>query len=210
MKDISIAPRNSLLLKLSPAFLRTANDPSERAFIFRLRRRVTALRAPAKMPVEKRKTAVVYNYDPQLMEMLKALRKKAAERQGIPVYMVFSDSALRDMCIKLPRTEKEFLSVSGVGAAKLERYGSSSLDAINAYVIQNFPKAVEVEVTTKSSSQRRLKNAASVKNGFEEIKRGLANVSVTEDIHITGFCDSIIAASGADISVSALRNAVTG
>ncbi len=173
-----------------------------------LRGKVRVMARMPKKPVEKRKTAVVYNYDPQLMEMLKALRKKAAERQGIPVYMVFSDSALRDMCIKLPRTEKEFLSVSGVGAAKLERYGSSFLDAINAYVIQNFPKAVEI--TTKTSSQRRLKNAASVKNGFEEIKRGLANVSVTEDIHITGFCDSIIAASGADISVSALRNAVTG
>jgi ATP-dependent DNA helicase RecQ len=48
----------------------------------------------------------------------------------MPAYIVFSDASLRDMTQRLPQTETEFLKVSGVGATKLERYGSAFLACI--------------------------------------------------------------------------------
>lgn len=72
--------------------------------------------------------------DPELFERLRVLRKRIADRMGKPPYVVFSDAALRDMCARLPRTDEEFLEVSGVGATKLTRYGDDFLAEINAYL----------------------------------------------------------------------------
>lgn len=72
-------------------------------------------------------------YDEALFERLRALRKRLAQETGIAPYMVFSDAALRDMCARLPETEEQFLEVSGVGAKKLETYGSVFLEEIAAY-----------------------------------------------------------------------------
>lgn len=72
--------------------------------------------------------------DPELFERLRVLRKRIADRMGKPPYVVFSDAALRDMCVRLPRTDEEFLEVSGVGATKLTRYGDDFLAEIDAYL----------------------------------------------------------------------------
>ena len=48
----------------------------------------------------------------------------------MPAYVVFSDATLREMAVSRPTGEAELLAVSGVGAAKLERYGAAFLAAI--------------------------------------------------------------------------------
>ena len=65
-----------------------------------------------------------------LFERLRQLRKDIADAEGVPPYVVFSDAALRGMCTSLPRTDEEFLAVSGVGPVKLERYGKAFLSEI--------------------------------------------------------------------------------
>ncbi len=71
-----------------------------------------------------------------LFERLRALRKELASRQGVPPYVVFSDSTLRDMCERMPRSEDEMLEVAGVGQAKLARYGSDFLGAIEEFAFR--------------------------------------------------------------------------
>ncbi len=68
-----------------------------------------------------------------LFQELRALRKRLADEQGKPPYVVFSDAALRDMCAKRPTTDERFLEVSGVGATKLARYGEDFMNAIRAF-----------------------------------------------------------------------------
>jgi ATP-dependent DNA helicase RecQ len=65
-----------------------------------------------------------------LFERLRALRKSLADAEGVPPYIVFSDAALRGMCVALPHSEDELLAVSGVGPVKLKRYGRVFLDEI--------------------------------------------------------------------------------
>ena len=77
--------------------------------------------------------AVDGSYDAVLFERLRALRKRIADEAEVPPYIVFSDAALRDMCVKLPRTPDEFLDVSGVGQTKLARYGDDFLAEIAEY-----------------------------------------------------------------------------
>jgi ATP-dependent DNA helicase RecQ len=64
---------------------------------------------------------------------LKELRGNLAREADMPAYVIFSNSSLRDMCRKKPRTREAFLNVSGVGAVKLERYGEFFLAAIREY-----------------------------------------------------------------------------
>ena len=66
----------------------------------------------------------------ELFQRLRGLRKELADRQGVPAYIVFSDKVLREMAGRRPRTAGQLLDVSGVGPAKLERYGQSFLDEI--------------------------------------------------------------------------------
>lgn len=76
-------------------------------------------------------TVTVGKEDSELFGKLRELRKKIANIESIPAYIVFNDASLRDMCIKKPKTREEFLKVSGVGYMKLEKYGDKFLELIN-------------------------------------------------------------------------------
>jgi ATP-dependent DNA helicase RecQ len=70
------------------------------------------------------------DYDPELFERLRALRKRLADGEGVPAYIVFSDATLRNMAARRPKDRFEMLDVSGVGPAKLERYGDAFLEEL--------------------------------------------------------------------------------
>lgn len=87
--------------------------------------------APAKRAKNDRANAL-NPADQQLFEDLRDLRKQLADQQNVPAYVIFGDISLLDMAQKRPQTEDEFLEVSGVGQAKLERYGEVFLTRIRA------------------------------------------------------------------------------
>ncbi|HLK13036.1 MAG TPA: ATP-dependent DNA helicase RecQ [Candidatus Binatia bacterium] len=62
-----------------------------------------------------------------LFERLRALRRALADAEGVPAYIVFSDAVLARMAAARPTDEAGLLAVSGVGPAKLARYGASFL-----------------------------------------------------------------------------------
>ena len=72
--------------------------------------------------------------DQELMQRFRELRKKLADTLGVPAYVVFPDATLRDMCAKMPRTKEAFLTVSGVGSMKAERYGKKFIAVVEEYL----------------------------------------------------------------------------
>jgi ATP-dependent DNA helicase RecQ len=70
----------------------------------------------------------------ELFEKLRKLRTELAAETNIPAFVVFHDSALKDMCRIRPTDEESFLTVSGVGKAKAERYGKVFMDAIRSWI----------------------------------------------------------------------------
>lgn len=71
--------------------------------------------------------------DPDLFEALRELRKEIAAEGGVPAYIVFGDRSLRDMARIRPSTPAGFLTVTGVGEAKKDRYGDRFLELIKDY-----------------------------------------------------------------------------
>ncbi len=68
--------------------------------------------------------------NPELFARLRAVRKRIADAEGVPAYIVFSDAVLRGMAARVPRDEAGLLAVPGVGPVKLERYGAAFLDEL--------------------------------------------------------------------------------
>jgi len=74
------------------------------------------------------------DYHSMLFEKLRTLRKQLADAAGVPPYVIFSDTSLVEMAAYLPVDPEAFLHIHGVGAHKLERYGSDFLEEIRSFV----------------------------------------------------------------------------
>ncbi len=71
--------------------------------------------------------------DEVLWEALRALRLKLAREQGVPPYVVFHDTVLRQMVHLRPTNDEQLAGVSGVGEHKLQRYGDAFLDVVRKH-----------------------------------------------------------------------------
>ena len=71
--------------------------------------------------------------DQRLFDALRALRLEISRTAGIPPYVVFHDSVLRDMVARRPLTEAELGNVSGIGQSKLARYGAAFLAVVRRH-----------------------------------------------------------------------------
>ena len=71
--------------------------------------------------------------DSKLLANLKALRKRLAEKEKVPAFVIFSNATLEDMAKKQPKTMDEFLTVSGIGRVKAQRYGTAFLKELEKH-----------------------------------------------------------------------------
>jgi ATP-dependent DNA helicase RecQ len=90
-------------------------------------------------------------YDESLFEQLRALRKRLADAQGVPPYIVFGDTTLIQMARDKPLDEDQLLAVNGVGQSKLDKYGQPFLDAIAGYCVGSGDRAVDLDPALRAT-----------------------------------------------------------
>jgi ATP-dependent DNA helicase RecQ len=71
-------------------------------------------------------------YEQPLWDALRGLRSRLAKQHGVPAYVIFHDATLLAMLRAMPENEEDLASISGIGEAKLKRYGRDFLEVINA------------------------------------------------------------------------------
>jgi ATP-dependent DNA helicase RecQ len=71
--------------------------------------------------------------DSDLFDVLRDLRLRLARARGVPPYVIFHDTTLRDMVERRPKTLDDLHGVYGVGAKKAADFGDAFLDAIRTY-----------------------------------------------------------------------------
>ncbi len=74
--------------------------------------------------------------DVKLVKILKDLRKKVANKLGVPPFAVFQDPSLDDMALKYPINLDELSKVHGVGEGKARKFGKEFIKTIAAYVAE--------------------------------------------------------------------------
>ena len=78
----------------------------------------------------KRKGVDIADEDRELFEALRECRKKLADENEVPPYVIFHDATLMQMATDKPTSDVALLAISGVGQTKLERYGPSFLEVL--------------------------------------------------------------------------------
>jgi ATP-dependent DNA helicase RecQ len=72
-----------------------------------------------------------------LFERLQRLRKRLADEQSVPPYVVFPNASLREMSQQQPQSLKQFSGITGVGSRKLSQYGAIFIAEICAFRQEN-------------------------------------------------------------------------
>ncbi|MGC2061909.1 MAG: DNA helicase RecQ [Thermodesulfovibrionales bacterium] len=101
------------------------------------REKITALKKEEAKTKTGRRQVEDSGYDEALFEKLRSVRKGIAEIQQVPPYIIFSDKTLHEISRLYPSTLSEMRKISGVGDAKLERYGEDFIREILRYLEEN-------------------------------------------------------------------------
>lgn len=72
--------------------------------------------------------------DNELLELLKKMRKNISVREGLPPYIVFHDSTLKEISEKMPTNKEELLTIKGCGEKKVSLYGHEVCQLIVNYM----------------------------------------------------------------------------
>jgi ATP-dependent DNA helicase RecQ len=139
--------------------------------------RIMALRkeeVKAKVPKERDEFG---GYDGILFERLRNVRKRIAESQEVPPYIIFSDRTLHEMCRRFPSTLSDMTKISGVGEVKLERYGEDFIREIKIYLDEN--PGISIQERESMDPDRALlkqkkKKGETVEETYEFFKGGMS------------------------------------
>ena len=69
----------------------------------------------------------------ELFEALRTLRKRLADQEALPAYIVLSDKVLHILSASRPTTIEEFGNISGIGEYKKKKYGKEFVELIRKY-----------------------------------------------------------------------------
>ncbi len=90
---------------------------------------------------------------PDLFEKLRVLRLALAKEAGVPAYQIFSDATLREMEKFRPKTDEEFMQISGVGRQKMQNYGYQFIKEILDFSSEK-PKKKKKKSTKKGNTHK--------------------------------------------------------
>jgi ATP-dependent DNA helicase RecQ len=74
-----------------------------------------------------------FGVDPELFDVLRGVRLALARERGVPPYVIFHDTTLRQMADRRPSTIDDLNDIYGVGAKKAHDFGDAFLDAIRTF-----------------------------------------------------------------------------
>ncbi len=90
------------------------------------------------------------DYNQELFEELRGLRRELAEESNLPPFVIFGDNSLREMAYYLPKTKDEFAKMTGVGAKKLDQFSEVFIEVVTLFAEKNKIKSIQ-----KSGEQKK-------------------------------------------------------
>jgi ATP-dependent DNA helicase RecQ len=113
-----------------------------------------------------------------LFQFLRELRKQLADDQGVPPYVIFTDSTLRAMAQQRPQSEAQFARIPGVGSRKLEAYFAPFTHAIREYCeLQGLAMGLE----PPEANEKKASGTAP-----SQVNRGPSTLQLTLDLYKQG------------------------
>lgn len=150
--------------------------------------------------------------DFSLFEVLRGVRREISSEEQVPPYIVFADSTLHEMCMFLPKTSEELLTIKGVGEKKAEKYGNQFLEAINQYIEENGEDIKRTQLKRKAKKKRpRKRNTSKSASHIVSLEMYRQGKKLEEIAEERGFTESTVgnhiikcAEEGLDVDLDAL------
>lgn len=108
----------------------------------------------------------------EFFEILRALRKKIADKANVPPYVIFADVSLKEMATYFPQNEDEFSKVYGVGEEKLKKFGAQFIKEIQAYCIPRGIKSSNNTPIRKAKTKKKPTKSDSVLETLRLFREG--------------------------------------
>jgi ATP-dependent DNA helicase RecQ len=130
-------------------------------------------------------------FDAGLFEALRETRKRLADERGVPSFVIFADTALRDMARRRPRDEAAFSQVIGVGERKLKQFGPIFIKSIRAYCDRHGLTAAPADNFRKIGRARGAPSASTYEETLRLVRQ---KMSLQEMTNIRGLAAGTILA----------------
>jgi ATP-dependent DNA helicase RecQ len=123
---------------------------------------------------------------------LRTERQRLAQLEGVPPFVIFSDSTLREMATYFPDTPEQMAGITGIGDAKLGKYGDNFMTIIEMYKFVHPEEAqqrsiLQVPITIKNSCKK--KSGQTVQETLKLARQGLSLDAIAQ---IRGLSDGTI------------------
>ena len=119
----------------------------------------------AKKNIEEQTVKIPKARKNSLFERLRLLRLDIARDEGVPAYQIFNDATLKEMEIKRPMSDDEFIEINGVGRTKMENYGYQFIKEIIKY----------------STEKKQNRKVDTTKKTYELYKQGLSISEIAQE-----------------------------
>jgi ATP-dependent DNA helicase RecQ len=121
------------------------------------------------------------NYEKDLFIQLKEVRRKIANEENVPAYIVLSDATLVELATYLPHNKEEFLKISGFGQVKIEKYGKQFWEVVAAYCRERILKSrIHLKVPKRVRRERREMDTDTKQKSLELFKIGDSVARIAE------------------------------
>jgi len=70
---------------------------------------------------------------PNCYERIAEMRRRIGDEADVPLYFIFPNSTIKNVCVRLPVNTESLLKVSGFGKVKVKKYGDEVLKIVRQY-----------------------------------------------------------------------------
>jgi len=98
----------------------------------------------------------------EVFDALRSWRRALAIEEDVPPYLIFSDRTLQEIANRQPQNNDDLLNVSGVGEAKLGKYGAAVLEVLASEASTASPAIKPVAPSTASPATKATTRLANV------------------------------------------------
>ena len=121
------------------------------------------------------------DYETELFQQLKDVRRQLAVEENVPAYIVLSDATLLELATYLPHNKEEFNKISGFGQVKIEKYGKQFWEVVAAYCRDHkLTSRIHLKTPKRQHREKREKETDTKQQSFELFNQGHAIGKIAE------------------------------
>lgn len=138
----------------------------------------------------------IVNSDNELYNLLNEYRENLAKKEKVLPYMILSKDSLKEISGRYPTDEKDLADITGIGLAKIKKYGKSILEIVKNYTDEN---NIQSDWIMKKNKKLILDGESRKKNEItlDLLNEGKSIAELSEELEVSqstiiGYVDSYV------------------